>query len=130
MKRLANVALILLLFTRVLSAQIPEALKIVRLEYPRLAAAALITGTVKIKCSLALDGTIHSAEITEAVADIEDPTLRRIRSKVVRKYLGKVAQENAQQWTFDISTTQPAFVVLTYIFRMKGRRNLQLGPGS
>src|SRR5688572_288991 len=121
MKRLANLTVLLFLFPSVLSAQIPEAIKIVRLEYPRLAVAAGIRGTVEIRCSLAVDGTVASAEIMEAVADINDPALKEIRSKAVRDLLGSVAQENALQWTFKVATGQRAVTVLTYVFTIEGK---------
>jgi hypothetical protein len=101
----------------VLLTQDLTATKVVGIEYPPLAIAARVFGTVKIKCILTAQGTVVSTEILEAVADVEDPALKEARSKGVRDLLGKAAQENAMKWTFIVQDkSESPFTVLTYRF--------------
>ena len=119
----AGVGLLTLSISVVLSQEV-TATKVVGIEFPPIAIAARIAGTVKIKCMLAGNGTVVSTEILEATSDTEDGDLKAVRSKSVRDILGKAAQENAMKWIFSApDKAESPFTVLTYRFVFEVRES-------
>lgn len=102
-----------------LQAQDLTVKRVVSMEYPALARQARMQGTVKVKCVIGTDGSITSTEIIEIIAAPPQ------QQGSVRGILGKAAQENARQWKFLRSTSNPNAqaadsIVLSYVFTLRG----------
>jgi TonB family protein len=78
-----------------------EPAEIIRLEYPRLAQLARISGIVIVRLSLASDGTVRSAEVVSG-----------------HKLLADAARKNAARWKFKGSgreTRKETYVVYRFV---------------
>jgi len=78
------------------------------MEYPKLAAAAHVTGYVTIRCNLDADGKVISTE--------------RLDSNQRTDLLADAARENARQWLFQSNNAESLkFIVLKYDFSFEDR---------
>ena len=87
---------------------IPRAIRVVGMDYPPLALAARVEGTVRVRCHLDQQGNVVSAERLEPPASRMDP-------------LGEGARTNALRWKFTSSNDQRRgdSIELSYVFAIE-----------
>lgn len=86
--------------------------KIVKMNYPPLAALAKIEGEVKFKCALGKDGFVISTELLSSPG-----------SKLPSEVLLKAAKKNLSQWRFarkDEAKPECDNIIVIYKFQLKG----------
>src|SRR5262249_24939122 len=112
MKALCRICTLMLVLVNAGWSQNLVPARIVGMDYPPLAVAAGVKGTLKIRCNVSQDGKVLSAEIIEA------------SNSPAFDFLGKAVQKSLSQWLFPISTNvPPTTAILTYSFDLLVKRD-------